>query len=78
MRDRLLPLLVDIRPEADFGASADFIADGLLDSFDIVALVGALDATFRVAIQGTEIVPDNFRSLAAIEALVGRSPAPPG
>jgi acyl carrier protein len=77
MRETLLPLLIDLRPEADFSASTDFIADGLLDSFDIVALVGALDEKFRVAIRGVDILPENFRSLAAIEALVRRSPAPP-
>jgi acyl carrier protein len=70
----LLPILVEVRPDADFGNSTDFIADGLLDSFDIVSLVTALDARFGIAIRGVDIVPENFRSVASIGALVETSP----
>jgi acyl carrier protein len=70
----LLPILTEVRPEGDFGASTNFIADGLLDSFDIVSLVTALDARFGIAIRGVDIVPENFQSLASISALVERSP----
>ena len=38
-------ILKEIRPEFDFTASRDFISDGMLDSFDIVTLVSALDKT---------------------------------
>lgn len=72
MRDDLTRLLTDIRPDADFSASRDFLTDGLLDSFDLVALVSALDVRFGIAIPGVEIVPENFGSLDAIEALVRR------
>jgi acyl carrier protein len=72
--ERVLQILRGLRPDADFAASQDFVRDGLLDSFDIVALVNELDAQFRVAVRGADILPENFRSLAAIASLVERSP----
>jgi len=68
--DRIVEILKDIRPEFDFRASTDFMADGLLDSFDMVTLVSALDKAFAISIDGTEIVPENFQNLAAIGKLL--------
>lgn len=69
---RVLDILKEVRPENDFTKSGDFLADGLLDSFDIVALVAALDRHFNIAIDGVEIVPENFNSLEAIQKLLAR------
>lgn len=63
-------ILKEIRPEFDFTASSDFIADGMLDSFDMVTLVSTLDKTYGISIQGTDIVPENFMNLGTIEALL--------
>ena len=63
-------ILKEIRPEFDFTASNDFMADGMLDSFDMVTLVAALDKNFGISIQGTDIVPENFKNLETIEALL--------
>ena len=63
-------ILKEIRPEFDFAASVDFIADGMLDSFDVVTLVAALDKNFGISIQGVDIVPENFKNLETIEALL--------
>ena len=68
-------ILKEIRPEFDFTASSDFIADGMLDSFDMVTLVAALDRNYSISIQGTDIVPENFQNLQQIEALLRRSGA---
>ena len=68
-------ILKEIRPEFDFTTSIDFMADGMLDSFDMVTLVATLDKTYGISIQGTDIVPENFQNLKAIEALLRRSGA---
>jgi len=65
-------ILKEIRPEFDFTASADFITDGMLDSFDIVTLVAALDKNYGISIPGTDILPENFQNVASIEILVRR------
>ncbi len=63
-------ILKEIRPEFDFTASSDFIADGMLDSFDMMTLVATLDKTYGISIQGTDIVPENFKNLETIGALL--------
>jgi acyl carrier protein len=66
----LSEILKEIRPEFDFTTSSDFIADGMLDSFDMVTLVSTLDKTYGISIQGTDIVPENFKNLQTISALL--------
>ena len=66
-------ILKAIRPEFDFTASQDFLGDGMLDSFDMVTLVSALDKNYGISIQGTDIVPENFQNLQTIEALLRKN-----
>jgi len=63
-------ILKEIRPEFDFTAYEDFVEAGMLDSFDMVTLVSALDKNYRISIDGTDIIPENFRNLQAIQALL--------
>ena len=68
-------ILKEIRPEFDFAASKDYIANGMLDSFDVMTLVSTLDINFDISIQGVDIVPENFRNLETIGALLRKSGA---
>ncbi len=63
-------ILAEIRPELDLSQSTDFFEEGILDSFDLVTLVAALDRTYGISIDGMDIVPDNFSSVSAIERLL--------
>lgn len=69
-------VLQSIRPESDFTQSTDFLEDGLLDSFDMVALVADLDKTYGISIDGLDIVPENFRNAEAIMALLTKYGVP--
>ena len=71
----VIEILKEIRPEFDFAASSDFMADGMLDSFDMVTLVAALDKNYGISIPGTDIVPENFQNMQTIEALLRKSGA---
>jgi acyl carrier protein len=70
--DRVPEILNSIRPEQDFASSQDFIEEGLLDSFDVVMLVTALEEAFSILIDGTEVVPENFRNIEAIRGLLAK------
>jgi acyl carrier protein len=72
MKRSVAEILKEIRPEFDFSASSDFISDGMLDSFDIVTLVAALDKNYGISIPGTDILPENFQNIGSIEALLRR------
>jgi acyl carrier protein len=66
----LSEILRNIRPEVDFSSAQHFIADGLLDSFDMVMLVATLDKTYGISIAGVDIVPEHFQNLDTIAALL--------
>jgi acyl carrier protein len=70
MKERILQILKEIRPESDFAKSTDFLADGLLDSFYMVTLVATLDKAFSISIEGTEIIPENFSNVDTIRRLL--------
>lgn len=66
-------ILKEIRPEIDFSSSKDFIADGYLDSFDIVSLVSALEENYGILIDALDILPENFCSVDAIAEVVKKN-----
>ena len=70
--DEILTILQDLHPDVDFESCDTLIDDGILDSFDIVALVGELNAQFSIAIGVDELEPENFDTVDAIQALVSR------
>lgn len=70
MREQIAQILSDIRPEADFEASEDFFADGLLDSADVMTLVANLSEAFGVTIDGMDLLPENLQNLDALTAFV--------
>lgn len=63
-------LLKEIHAENDYSASTDFIADGLLDSFDLMRLLTLLESEYGVRIAGTDLMPMNFTSITAIRKLL--------
>jgi acyl carrier protein len=73
LKDKILSILIEARPESDFSASSNFITDGLLDSMDMVVLIGEIEEQFEISIEGTSIVPDNFVSLETIIRLIESS-----
>jgi acyl carrier protein len=70
MKDKILNILSEIRPEFDFNDSSNFIEDGLLDSFDLMSLVSELDEQLGISIEGVEIIPENFENLDSVENIV--------
>lgn len=70
---KVYSILEELRPEYDFVHSDDFINDGLLDSFDVVTLVSELEDTYSIIIDGLDIVPENFASIAAILVTVKKN-----
>lgn len=70
MNQKILQILKDLNPTYSYEFSNDFIDDGLLDSFDIINLVVALDEAFNVSVPGTEIIPENFKNINSIAKLI--------
>ena len=75
MKEKVLEILANVRPEFDFSEDVNFIEEGVLDSFDVVTLVSDLDATFGISIDGLDIVPKNFSSVDSIIKLLVKNGA---
>jgi acyl carrier protein len=72
MKDKILEIVGQIRPDVDFAAEQSLIDGGVLDSFDIVSIISDLNDEFDISIRITELKPENFNSVDAILALVER------
>lgn len=76
MKEQIIKILTDLRPEFDFTQEGvDLIEEGMLDSFDLIALVSELDRTFGISIDGVDILPENFCSVEAIARLLVKNGA---
>ena len=68
--EELMQILEELRPDVDFENETALITNGILDSFDIVALVGELNDEFDIEIKPKNLVPENFNSAKAMMALI--------
>lgn len=70
IREKVLEILMENRPDIENIENAELVNDGLLDSFDIVTLVTDLDKAFEINIDGADITPENFNTVDSIVELV--------
>lgn len=68
--EKILQILKSLHPEYDYETSTNYLDDGLLDSFDIIALVTELEDNYNIDIDPIEIIPDNFESLDKIKSFM--------
>lgn len=74
MKEKIIEILNDTRPEFDFGKEATgFMEKGMLDSFDVISLVSDFEEELGIAVSGDKILPENFSSIEAIEKLLNES-----
>lgn len=70
MKEEIIAILTELRPEFDFSEDINFIQEGMLDSFDVVSLVAALEEKYSISIDGLDILPQNFSSVDSIVNLL--------
>lgn len=72
IRKKLLEILQDLRPDVDFETETMLVSHGILESFDIVALIAELSETFELDFNPQEVVAENFDSLDALVKMIER------
>ena len=55
-----------------FGPNTDLIEQGVIDSMSLLRLVTFLEERYELRVQDEDLVPENFRTLAAIDTFVQR------
>lgn len=68
--EELKAILKEIRPDVDFDSEEHLIDDGVLDSFDIISIVGEVNTVFDVEINVEYLLPENFNSMQAMYDLI--------
>lgn len=70
MREEVLEILKEIRSDIDFENEQALIDDNLLESLDIVAIVGEFNDAFDIEISVEDLLPENFNSVDAMVELI--------
>ncbi len=68
--NELMDILNELRPDLDFSEEKSLITGGVLDSFDVVALLDEINETFGISIKPKQIIADNFDSVDSIWSLI--------
>ena len=68
--EELLNILEEIRPDIDFEVEDSLIDDGILDSFDIISIVGEINDAYGIEIDVADLLPENFNSAEAMLSLI--------
>ena len=61
--------LPDVSPD-ELAADHDLLADGVIDSLGLLKLIAWVEDHFQLAVHDTDLDPNNFRSVQAIEAFI--------
>lgn len=73
MEEKIRQLLGNVNEEiSNVAVDENLLTEGLIDSFDIVALVVELEETFSIQLEADEIIEENFSSIQNIQALIER------
>ena len=75
LQDRLIALVKDILAKNAIDRTPEIdarLSEVGLSSMDMVNLMFAVEAEFDIEIPAAEITPENFHSIASIEALMSR------
>lgn len=70
--DKIIEILKGLHPDVDFDTCERLVDDKIIDSFDIVTLIADLCDEFDITIPVEEIIPKNFNSAKALNAMVER------
>ena len=70
MKEKLLQILKEVRPDVNFEEETKLIDDGILDSFDIIQVVMELNEGFGIGIQVEDLQPKNFNDIEAMMELI--------
>jgi len=75
LRKFILQNFMFTEDESRLTREMSLIDNGVMDSTGVLELVGHIEASFGIKVDDTELVPDNFDSVARLVAYVERKQA---
>jgi acyl carrier protein len=68
----IIEVLEDVREDVDYQNCTTLVDDRVLDSFDILSIISALNDEFDISIPAKDVIPASFNSAAAMRDMVQR------
>lgn len=68
----IIEVLEDVEEDVDYQTCTTLVDDRVLDSFDILSIISALNDEFDISIPAKDVIPANFNSAAAMRDMVQR------
>lgn len=70
--DDIIEILKDVEEDVDYENETALVDNRILDSFDILSIISALNDEFDVSIPAKDVIPENFNSAVAMRDLIQR------
>lgn len=70
--DAVIEMLEDVKEGVDYRNAIGLVDNREIDSFDILAIISAIDDEFDLSVPAKDIVPANFNSAQSLCALINR------
>ena len=70
MKEKIKTLLFKVNDNISECENINLINAGLLDSLDMFQLISEIEDEFEIEIDGEDIIPENFRNVDTIVAVV--------
>ncbi|MBQ6464065.1 acyl carrier protein [Pseudobutyrivibrio sp.] len=70
MKNKVLEILEGVRPDIDYASEDNLVDGGVLESFDIVAIIAQFESEFNIEVEPQYLTAAHFNSLDAMVSLV--------
>ena len=70
MKNKVLEILEGVRPDIDYATEDNLVDGGVLESFDIVAIIAQFESEFNIEVEPQYLTAVHFNSLDAMVSLV--------
>ena len=70
--DAVIEMLEDVKEGVDYRNATALVDNREIDSFDILAIISAIDDEFDLSVPAKDIVPANFNSAQSLCTLINR------
>lgn len=72
MKEKILEILKDVNEDIVAYEGEAMMEEGVVDSFEVIEIVGELEDVFEIEIDAKYVVADNFKNAESIILLVER------
>lgn len=70
--EKLMEVLKNVNDTVDYENESDLVASGIFTSFEIFQCIMDIEEAYDISIPPQEIMPENFKSIDTIMAMIKR------